>query len=420
MKRIIYAAFALVLASVVITGCHKRRQPNIPTPPPETEIYEFNEFTDAGAYYYGEWPQLESPKLYDIFKVFLCTDNASVTENGISGKGVCLLLDMNVVINKDHTITPGDYGPARNDDQAGAFLKGGQDQDGNLTGSYIYFCGNDGKPVYKYITAGNVNITYATGNNPKYQIQAEVIADNQEYTFNYYGFFSYTDINPVTPGPGPDDPDDPDTGIKYDYHSDKWDHGRIEYYGQIYGNSDATGYSDWVIRIGEKNMDFDDRDHSTGAELQLEVITKDTDKDIVGTYNVLTKEFNENTIKAALTPGSALCGYIDEGDGNYYGNWYFPADASKVYIGATKGKVTISKSGNTYSISYDFEDEFEKGKYSGSYTGSLGYSDMSNAPATKAGRYFETPLELKKFNSRSIKQSVTPAPRSRAAVTARH
>ncbi len=406
MKRIIYAAIALVLASVVITGCHKRRQPNIPTPPPETEIYEFNEFNDAGSFYYGDWKGL-----YDIFTVFLCTDNANATEQGISGKGVCLWLDMNVVINKDHTITPGDYGPARNDDQAGAFLKGGLDQDGKLVGSYIYFCGKDGKPVYKYITAGNVNISYATGNNPKYQIQADVIADNQEYTFNYFGFFSYTDINV--------DPDDPDTEIKYDYHSDKWDHGRIEYYGQIYGNSDATGYSDWVIRIGEKNMDFDDRDHSTGAELQLEVITKDTDKDIVGTFNVLTKEFNENTIKEALTPGSALCGYIDDGDGNYYGNWYFPADASKVYIGATKGKVTISKSGNQYSISYNFEDEFEKGKYSGTYSGSLGYSDMSNAPATKAGRYFETPLELKQFNSRRIEPSAAPAPRTRAAVTAR-
>jgi len=354
MKRTFTLFAAAILALVCADSCRKAPKPE-PTP---VEPTEFTEFSDAGALYYGPFGNYN----FDMFCTYLLTGQTRVDDGTLSGVGSALWLDMNVEQNADKILAIAQYEPARNDYAINAFLKGSTyvDDNGNevIAGSYVYYRPLNGTAQYHLITNGTVSVNI-TGKN--YSIKAKVLADGTEYTFDYFGYFSYTDMYVPDPDPDPSG----DTEIT------TMTHGRIEKLGQIFNNDKITDYCDWNVLLGDNNYDFDNG--GSGKELQFELITKKDATDIVGTYTVKTKDFTSDTMAEALVPGSALCGYIEEDGGQnyYYGCWYFPGETG--WLGATTGTVEVSKNGTTYTIKFDMTDEYTDGspRYYGSYTGKM-------------------------------------------------
>lgn len=341
IRRIINAAAAIVIAAATLMGCRKDPQPT-----PKEEIpHSVTEFNDAGALYYGRCDGQD----FNMFCTYLLSGKTRLDDGVISGVGTALWLDMNVELNENNELAVAEYVPARNDFSINAFLKGSymEDEDGEkISGSFIYYRPLNGKAEYKLITNGKVTVNITNGKN--YSIKATVLADGEEFTFDYYGYFSYTDVVIPTPTPG--------------YVINDFKYGKLEDLGQPW--SAYKNIRDWKVLLG------DDTEWVDGRELQFEIITSSTAKDIVGHYKVLTEEFNESTIKTALVPGSSLCGYID-GD-EYFGTWLFPTNDDKTWLGATSGTVDIDKSGDTYTITFDFIDGFNKqASFKGKYVGKL-------------------------------------------------
>lgn len=340
-RKITRSFLVIALAVATLAGCRKE-----PKPLPKEEIpHSVTEFNDAGAFYYGKFEDMD----FNMFCTYLLNGKTRIENGTIRGVGIALWLDMNVEVNDQNELVVGEYGPARNDYAVNAFLKGSYvtiDGEEKIAGSYIYYRPLSGNAQYKLITNGKVTVNITNGKN--YNIKATVLADGEEFVFDYYGYFAYTDVVRPTPTPG--------------YVINDFKYGKLEDLGQPW--SAYKNIRDWKILLG------DDTKWVDGRELQFEIITSSTAKDIVGHYKVLTEEFNESTIKTALVPGSSLCGYID-GD-EYFGTWLFPTNDDKIWLGATSGTVDIDKSGDTYTITFDFIDGFnDNASFKGKYVGKL-------------------------------------------------
>ncbi|MCQ2145163.1 MAG: hypothetical protein MJY72_05440 [Bacteroidales bacterium] len=343
IKRITSALLLIALAAASFAGC--RREPK---PTPREEIpHVVTEFNDAGAYYFGEFKNDIAD--FNMFCTYLLSGKTRIDDRVISGVGTALWLDMNVEINDKNELAVAEYTPARNEYSLNAFLKGGYittDNEEKISGSYIYYRPLNGPAQYKLITNGKVTVNITNGKT--YSIKATVLADGEEFVFDYYGYFAYTDV--VIPTPTPE------------YIINDFKFGRLEDLGQPW--KDYQNIRDWKLILG------DDTKWVDGRELQFELITSSTANDIVGHYEVLTEEFNESTIKTALVPGSSLCGYID-GD-EYFGTWLFPNNDDRTWLGATSGTVDINKSGDVYTITFDFIDGFtDNARFKGKYVGKL-------------------------------------------------
>jgi len=389
MKNISRTIFAIVLSLCAIS-CHKHEDPA-----PEVEQHDFNTFVDGGAYYYGPYNGE-----FNMFCAYFLTGSTRVDDAVISGVGTALWLDMNVEFNSDNTIASTVYGPARDDaSSVNAFLKGSENPHGSNipAGSYIYYHPLSGAAVYKCISNGQV--TFSNLDNGKYRVYAEVIADGEKYTFDFVGYFSYTDIVPEP---------DPSTDAQ-------WAKADVTKLGTLdmgdWNSQLPSDYCDWKIRIAEKNFDFEK--FSGGAEIEFEIITAGTATDFTGSYSVLTQELKTlDDYLTALKPGSALCGYFetvvdnnDEEINYYYGTWLFPAEGT--YLGATKGTVEITKSNGVYTVKYDLEDEFtENAKFSGTYTGTITEVKSSGAPAKRSS---STSMAKARINTTVNRIAITAA-----------
>lgn len=350
------AAAALLCAALTLAvGCRKHDDPIIIDDVPQ---YDFTaeEVNGAAAYYYGVWE--EGP--CNIFTLCLTTGSTRNTDEGFSGVGTALWLDINSEINASNILATGDYHPARGDSDFNAFLPG-VSEGKELSGSYVYYRSKRGTGEYHLITGGNVNISYGSGTNPKYNIRAEVMADGHTYTFEYWGYLSYKDIVPQ-PVPGPDD--------------SPYTHGIAEKWGQVYDLEGYNDYCNWIVYLGSADKDIDNAGNTPGRLLQLELNTAAGVTDITpGRY----------TIKEQDVSGKSLCAFsllfanIDK-NGNYWGTWYTD---DYVQYGATDGYVDISKSGSNYTISYVLTDAESGGaEFSDSYTGPLEIIDNTETKAS--------------------------------------
>jgi len=360
-SRIVLAALAII---VCVSSCKRRHEPEQPAKEP-TNI---TEFTDGGAYYFGQpngYPDI------NMFCVYLLNGQTRVDDRVISGVGSALWLDMNVTKNAKNELAVGTYSPARNDYSPNSFLKGAWIDENTLSGSFVYYRDANGSAQYHMITNGSVQINISSG---KVSIQAEVIADGVEYTFDFYDFFSYTDVVSQNPGGDPSEP--------ASYVVNNFKYGMIESEGQVYDNPPTQDYWLWKVLLG------DDQNWADGREIQWELVTSKSATDIVGTYTVKAADFNANTMASVITPGSAICGYTEEnsnGGLDYWGSWFFPSNDDSTWLGATEGTVKVSKSGDTYTIEFNHSDKYNSNAtYSGKYVGKL--SGGTKAAAVKTAR----------------------------------
>jgi len=389
MKRFLLLATAGLLA-LAASSCHKHEKPS----QEEVMPTSYDTFTDAGAYYYG------SLKDCNIFCAYLLTGQTRVDDGVISGIGTALYIDLNGVINDDNTIPVGTYGPARNDEETGVFLKGKWLDDDKISGTYIYYRSLNGSAEYRLVKNGEISFNFSgTSSSTKARIQATVVDEyGVEFTFDYEGWFSYDDM--VEPDPGTDP--DPDPEVEpVDYVLNDFIKGYIYDYGQDFGTDAVSDYRIWRICLADANFNLDDLSGS-GQELQMEIITEADATDITGTFSVKYQDW-PSTWSDALTKGSAFWGYID--NNNYVGTWFFPGTDEEKWTGATSGSVTITKGSSIYTITFDFADKFLQTTFKGTYKGGLTMKPVSKSKLSRKATATAT----------SAMRSRTP---DRAAVTA--
>lgn len=356
MKRILLAAAAWIM---VLSAVSCRKEPNNP-PKEDTMATEYNSCTNGGAYYYGTW----NDKV-NVFCTYLMTGQTRIDDGVISGIGTALWLDLNTEINADNTIPSNTYGLARNEDALGFFS--GQIEETEISGSYIYYRSLNGTAEYRMIRNGQVSFNTSGG---RMKITAEVIdEEGVTFTFRYEGYFSYEDVVVEDPDPDPDPNPDP-----VNYTLNDFTYGYIWDFENAYGD-DYNPHKIFRVCLADSNFNLDTLE-GEGKELQLEFTTSADATDIIGDYEVKFSDFPEKTadINSFLAPGNALCAYEEmNNDGGYdkYGTWFFPDTDEQKWTGATSGKLSITKKGTDYNVSFDFADSYMNTTFKGSYTGPL-------------------------------------------------
>lgn len=418
MKSLHSALLALSISALALSSCTKEpqrhKEPQMP--------HEFTEFSDAGAFYYGKFQNYD----FNMFCLYLLSSDTRADNGKVSGIGTALWLDMNVAANEGNTIPPDNYSPARNDLDYPAFLKGSLGEDGQtVSGSYIYHRTLEGRAEYKLITNGSVKINFS---GTKIKVDAQVVADNETYTFNYEGFFSYTDLVESPSEPDKPDPDEPSGG---ETPPANYSYGYLYDFGQDFGTSVVSDYRLWRICLADKNFDLDTMT-GEGKELQLELVSSANATDVAGQYKVLTKDFPGDDLGKVLKSGSALCGYFEENDNKdveenddkdveeneenddkektttktYYGCWFFENSSESSWLGATSGTVEVYNRGNgQYHVVYDLFDD---------YSGGTRFRDTYNGPLT-----LKTTGTKSTFGRADLSRKVSPT-QSRRHQTTKH
>ena len=321
---------------------------------------EFNGIvaTTAGGYYCGD--QYENG--YDNDFLFLLSGN--VKEGGVSlaGKGTALWLDLNLPKTGATTLPAEHYIPLLSDDQDQSYTwLPGTDMGGGIIGSFIYsYQEGDAEPQYIMAEQGTVDITL---NGSEYTINAVVTAGGKEYKFRYTGAVTLKDVKDAGDPPA-QDYTEVDLG-------NELTQGYFEFDGDIYKTGGVS--NNWLIYLADSRVDFTKQNLvGPGKILMLELNTAPSDGKVLpaGTFNVLDPM--EITAAASLTPFTVVPGLSDE-DGSIYGTWYLATDTQggdfQPLCAAQKGKVSVKKTGDTYTIDFDITDDDFKISVKGSYTG---------------------------------------------------
>ena len=188
----------------------------------------------------------------------------------------------------------------------------------------------------------------------------------------------------------------------YQIYNHTFTQGQAGYYGQYYEEQPSTS-ANWFLELADSNYSLENYE-GTGFNTVIELFTTSSATTSIPAGEYTIEAFDNNSFSA----GSLLYGYYgeyeEEGETIQYpaGTWLFEGD--EAVAGATAGKMTVSRSGNNYSISYVLhDDEFEvtfKGTYSGSlsiYDGTEGYSLAAQAKVAKAPR---ADLQVKRYRVR--------------------
>ena len=159
---------------------------------------------------------------------------------------------------------------------------------------------------------------------------------------------------------------------------------KASYYGVFYDDQPSTT-ANWYLELADNNFNLDTYD-GDGYNIVLEFFTNSsyTSSFPAGEYTI------ERFEATPYSAGSLLYGFLTEQDGEQYasGTWLYKGLDG--VAGATAGKMTIAVSGSNYSISYTLYDDDYQIAFSGSYTGSVSFYDLSQSnslsQATKSGR----------------------------------
>lgn len=325
--------------------------------------------SSAGAVFMGDQYDIG----YDQVFVYLLSGDVKYSDLSLSGKGSALWLDLNLPGTGKAVLPAHHYTALLEDEQEQAYtFQIGVDMgDYGVIGSLVYE--NNGKIEYAMVEDGTVDITL---DGSTYTVDAVVKSEGKEYKFRYTGAI---EVETYTGG---GDGGDGGDGEYTTVNLGKLTQARFEYYGDAYG---TNGVSDnWVLYLCDDGVSIGN-DGFTGVgdimmiELDCTVGVKDHIEP--GTYPVIPPT---EATKDALKPFTTVPG-LQNAEGYIYGTWYLSSkneDAKFAgYYGATEGSVTVDKTGDVYSISFEIKDTDYNGIVSGSFEGKASIID-SSSPAS--------------------------------------
>lgn len=326
--------------------------------------------SSAGAVFMGDQYDIG----YDEVFVYLLSGDVKYSDLSLSGKGSALWLDLNLPGTGKAVLPAHHYTALLEDEQEQAytFQTGVDLGDWGVIGSLVYE--NNGKMEYVMVEDGTVDITL---DGSTYTVDAVVKSEGKEYKFRYTGAI---EVETYTGG---GDGGDGGDGEWQTVNLGKLTQARFEYYGDAYG---TNGVSDnWVLYLCDDGVSIGN-DGFTGVgdimmiELDCPVGVKDHIEP--GTYPVIPPT---EATKSALKPFTTVPG-LQNAEGYIYGTWYLSSKYSEDakfagYYGATEGSVTVDKTGDVYSISFEIKDTDYKGIVSGSFEGKASIID-SSSPAS--------------------------------------
>lgn len=326
--------------------------------------------SSAGAVFMGDQYDIG----YDQVFVYLLSGDVKYSDLSLSGKGSALWLDLNLPGTGKAVLPAHHYTALLEDEQEQAytFQTGVDLGDYGVIGSLVYE--NNGKMEYVMVEDGTVDITL---DGSTYTVDAVVKSEGKEYKFRYTGAI---EVETYTGG---GDGGDGGDGEWQTVNLGKLTQARFEYYGDAYG---TNGVSDnWVLYLYDDGVSIGN-DGFTGVgdimmiELDCTVGVKDHIEP--GTYPVIPPT---EATKSALKPFTTVPG-LQNAEGYIYGTWYLSSKYSEDakfagYYGATEGSVTVDKTGDVYSISFEIKDTDYKGIVSGSFEGKASIID-SSSPAS--------------------------------------
>lgn len=305
---------------------------------------------------------------YDMYLLSLASSGVSMTSDGYSGIGAAVLIDMNTPTagGSSMSISNGHYSKVSDSEVLDyVFYPGQLNSDDEINPTYVYYRPDERKAGRYYVVKGG---SLTIGNSSNYRtISAYMDTQIGTFVFNYSSGLdiTYTDIT---------EDDDPSTGGEISL--DNLSTGYAQWYGQAFDESYGTDYSDWILYIGEKGVNFDD---ASASFLQLELLTEASATTVIpdGTYS-----FVDFTTAEKLTSGSMLGGYLDE---DYYcwGTWFF-GETEYDYYGATSGSATIKYADGVYDIDFEMEDTSSSPSFSaaGHFKATLQYVDGTKEEET--------------------------------------
>lgn len=354
-----------VITAVTADGTHKASViVKVATP------YDGVVASSAGAVFMGDQYDIG----YDQVFVYLLSGDVKYSDLSLSGKGSALWLDLNLPGTGKAVLPAHHYTALLEDEQEQAytFQTGVDLGDYGVIGSLVYE--NNGKMEYVMVEDGTVDITL---DGSTYTVDAVVKSEGKEYKFRYTGAI---EVETYTGG---GDGGDGGDGEWQTVNLGKLTQARFEYYGDAYG---TNGVSDnWVLYLYDDGVSIGN-DGFTGVgdimmiELDCTVGVKDHIEP--GTYPVIPPT---EATKSALKPFTTVPG-LQNAEGYIYGTWYLSSKYSEDakfagYYGATEGSVTVDKTGDVYSISFEIKDTDYKGIVSGSFEGKASIID-SSSPAS--------------------------------------
>lgn len=320
--------------------------------------------SSAGAVFMGDQYDIG----YDQVFVYLLSGDVKYSDLSLSGKGSALWLDLNLPGTGKAVLPAHHYTALLEDEQEQAytFQTGVDLGDYGVIGSLVYE--NNGKMEYVMVEDGTVDITL---DGSTYTVDAVVKSEGKEYKFRYTGAI---EVETYTGG---GDGGDGGDGEWQTVNLGKLTQARFEYYGDAYG---TNGVSDnWVLYLYDDGVSIGN-DGFTGVgdimmiELDCTVGVKDHIEP--GTYPVIPPT---EATKSALKPFTTVPG-LQNAEGYIYGTWYLSSKYSEDakfagYYGATEGSVTVDKTDDVYSISFEIKDTDYKGIVSGSFEGKASIFD---------------------------------------------
>ena len=170
--------------------------------------------------------------------------------------------------------------------------------------------------------------------------------------------------------------------------------GDMDYWGDSYElpNND---YANWNIYLYDAAIDLD-LGTGTGDAIVIELNTaKNVTNEITpGTYNVMADRYGSSFVAFSCVPG-----YTIQQDGKTYaaGTWYMKDLSYENML--TSGSVVVSKSGESYTFTFELLDQQTNTTIKGSYTGEMRYTDQTKAKAPA----LSTPMRgFKSGNMKSV------------------
>ena len=173
----------------------------------------------------------------------------------------------------------------------------------------------------------------------------------------------------------------PETGELETFEVKTFTQGNMEFWGVSYEDQPETS-NNWCITLAEESFDLMEWS-GTGYSVVLELFTTDVQAETVPLGNYTVEAF-EKEMYSDYSVGDGFV-YDDEDAGESYcmGTWIFE-DGTGLFA-ADEGSVKVSKSGDTYTVTYDLTDLEEGVNFKGSYTGPLEFVDLTKSKSAVVG-----------------------------------
>lgn len=309
------------------------------------------------------------------FTLSLLESSLSLDDEGYPvGDGYRLFLDFYLPLTQT-TLSAGTFNASSEEENytfyPGIFV---EDKDGEEVpvGSFLLNYSNDNLDIIP-IVDGTYEITK---NGDNFVIEGEFMLENNEIVqISYEGIVNESDLReqPVEINPA-------------------LTKGILLYFGDAYNskssnNTTGNHTNNYALYLGSETIDFSNS-ASEGDILMIEFNTADSVHNYIpdGTYQMMTELTYQQ-----LVPFSLVFAYQTE-DEDQWGTWFYGATTTKAL---NAGNMTVAKSGDNYSIQYEFYDRIGS-KVWGSYNGPLTYIDGTQESPATAPRKIKGVKSLKK------------------------